>query len=49
MPENSTYQNIMMEVNVINSVYENKVNHLLILEITCISSEVVEQPMRVTH
>jgi hypothetical protein len=49
MPEYSTYQNIMMNVNVINSVYKNKVNRLLILEITCIYSEVVEQRMRSTH
>ena len=38
----------MMEVNVINSVYKNKVSRLLILDITYICSEVVEHPMRVT-
>jgi len=39
----------MIEVNVINSVYKNKVNLLLILDITYICSEVVEHPMRVTY
>jgi GDP-L-fucose synthase len=36
----------MMEANVINSAYENKVKRLLFLGSTCIYPKAVEQPMR---
>jgi len=40
------YQNMMIEANVINSAYENKVKRLLFLGSTCIYPKAVEQPMR---
>jgi GDP-L-fucose synthase len=45
-PADFIYQNIMMEANVINSAYENKVKRLLFLGSTCIYPKAVEQPMR---
>jgi GDP-L-fucose synthase len=45
-PADFIYQNIMIEANVINSAYENKVKRLLFLGSTCIYPKEVEQPMR---
>jgi GDP-L-fucose synthase len=45
-PADFIYQNIMIEVNVINSAYESKVKRLLFLGSTCIYPKAVEQPMR---
>jgi len=45
-PVDFIYQNIMIEANVINSAYENKVKRLLFLGSTCIYPKAVEQPMR---
>jgi len=45
-PADFIYQNIMIEANVINSAYENKVRRLLFLGSTCIYPRAVEQPMR---
>lgn len=45
-PANFIYENIMIEANVINSAYENKVQSLLLLGSTCIYPRAVEQPMR---
>ena len=45
-PADFIYQNIMMEANVINSAYENKVKRLLFLGSSCIYPKAVEQPMR---
>jgi GDP-L-fucose synthase len=45
-PADFIYQNMMIEANVINSAYENKVKHLLFLGSTCIYPKAVEQPMR---
>jgi GDP-L-fucose synthase len=45
-PADFIYQNIMIEANVINSAYENKVKRLLFLGSTCIYPQAVEQPMR---
>jgi len=45
-PADFIYQNIMIEANVINSAYENKVKRLLFLGSTCIYPRAVEQPMR---
>jgi len=45
-PADFIYQNIMIEANVINSSYENKVNRLLFLGSTCIYPKEVKQPMR---
>ena len=45
-PADFIYQNIMMEANIINSAYENKVKRLLFLGSTCIYPKAVEQPMR---
>jgi GDP-L-fucose synthase len=45
-PADFIYQNIMIEANVINSAYENKVKRLLFLGSTCIYPKAVEQPMR---
>jgi GDP-L-fucose synthase len=45
-PADFIYQNIMIEANVINSAYENKVKSLLFLGSTCIYPKAVEQPMR---
>ena len=44
-PADFIYQNIMIEANVINSAYENKVKRLLFLGSTCIYPKSVEQPM----
>ena len=45
-PADFIYQNMMIEANVINSAYENKVKRLLFLGSTCIYPKVVEQPIR---
>jgi GDP-L-fucose synthase len=45
-PADFIYQNIMIEANVINSAYENKVKRLLFLGSSCIYPRAVEQPMR---
>jgi GDP-L-fucose synthase len=45
-PADFIYQNMMIEANVINSAYENKVKRLLFLGSTCIYPKSVEQPMR---
>ena len=45
-PADFIYQNVMIEANVINSAYENKVKRLLFLGSTCIYPKAVEQPMR---
>jgi len=45
-PADFIYKNIMIETNVINSAYENKVKRLLFLGSTCIYPKAVEQPMR---
>ena len=44
-PADFIYQNLMIETNVINSAYENKVKRLLFLGSTCIYPKNVEQPM----
>ena len=45
-PADFIYQNIMIEANVINSAYVNKVKRLLFFGSTCIYPKAVEQPMR---
>jgi len=45
-PADFIYQNMMIEANVINASYENKVKRLLFLGSTCIYPKSVEQPMR---
>ena len=45
-PADFIYQNIMIEANIINSAYENKVKRLLFLGSTCIYPKAVKQPMR---
>ena len=45
-PAEFIYQNMMIEANVINAAYENKVKRLLFLGSTCIYPKAVEQPMR---
>jgi GDP-L-fucose synthase len=45
-PADFIYQNMMIEANVINSAYENKVKRLLFLGSTCIYPRAVDQPMR---
>jgi GDP-L-fucose synthase len=45
-PADFIYQNMMIEVNVINSAYVSKVKRLLFLGSTCIYPKTVEQPMR---
>jgi len=45
-PADFIYQNIMIEANVINSAYKNKVKRLLFLGSTCIYPKAVKQPMR---
>jgi len=45
-PADFIYQNIMIEANIINSAYENKVKRLLFLGSTCIYPKDVKQPMR---
>ena len=44
-PADFIYQNLMIEANVINSAYENKVKRFLFLGSTCIYPKAVEQPM----
>jgi GDP-L-fucose synthase len=44
-PADFIYQNMMIEANVINSAYENKVKRLLFLGSTCIYPKAAEQPM----
>ena len=45
-PAEFIYQNLMIEANVINSAYENKVKRLLFLGSTCIYPKAAEQPMQ---
>ena len=45
-PADFIYQNLMIQTNVINSAYENKVKRLLFLGSTCIYPKAVKQPMR---
>ena len=45
-PADFIYQNLMIEANVINSAYENKIKRLLFLGSTCIYPKAVKQPMR---
>jgi GDP-L-fucose synthase len=45
-PADFIYQNMIIEANVINSAYENKVKRLLFLGSTCIYPKLIEQPMR---
>jgi GDP-L-fucose synthase len=45
-PAEFIYQNIMIEANIINSAYENKVKRLLFLGSTCIYPKSVKQPMQ---
>ena len=44
-PADFIYNNLMVEANVINSAYENKVKRLLFLGSSCIYPKSVEQPM----
>jgi len=45
-PADFIYQNLMIESNVIDAAYRNKVKRLLFLGSTCIYPKAVEQPMR---
>lgn len=45
-PADFIYQNMMIEANIVNTAYENKVKRLLFLGSTCIYPKSVEQPMR---
>ena len=45
-PADFIYQNMMIEANVINSAYKNRVKRLLFLGSTCIYPKAVKQPMR---
>ena len=45
-PADFIYKNIMIECNVINSAYDNKVKRLLFLGSTCIYPKAVKQPMK---
>tara|TARA_B100000959_G_scaffold286476_1_gene365291 strand:- start:540 stop:1493 length:954 start_codon:yes stop_codon:yes gene_type:complete len=45
-PSDFIYQNLMIQTNVINSAYENKVKRLLFLGSTCIYPKAAKQPMR---
>jgi GDP-L-fucose synthase len=45
-PADFIYQNMMIEANIINSAYENKVKRLLFLGSTCIYPRAVKQPMQ---
>ncbi|MDA9921237.1 GDP-L-fucose synthase [Gammaproteobacteria bacterium] len=45
-PADFIYKNILIEANVINSAYENKVKRLLFLGSTCIYPKEVAQPMQ---
>ena len=44
-PADFIYQNIMIEANIINSAYENKIKRLLFLGSTCIYPKNTKQPM----
>ena len=44
-PADFIYQNLMIQTNVINSAFENKVKRLLFLGSTCIYPKAVKQPM----
>ena len=45
-PADFIYQNMMIQANVINSAYENKIKRLLFLGSSCVYPKAVEQPMR---
>jgi nucleoside-diphosphate-sugar epimerase len=45
-PAEFIYKNIMIEANIINTAYENKVKRLLFLGSTCIYPRSAEQPMK---
>jgi GDP-L-fucose synthase len=45
-PADFIYENIMIQTNVINAAYQNKVKRLLFLGSTCIYPRKVRQPMR---
>jgi len=45
-PADFIYQNLMIEANIINASYKNKVKRLLFLGSTCIYPKGVKQPMR---
>lgn len=45
-PADFIYKNLMIETNVINAAYENKVKRLLFLGSTCIYPRTAQQPMR---
>ena len=45
-PADFIYENIMIQTNVINAAYQNKVKRLLFLGSTCIYPRKVKQPMR---
>ncbi len=45
-PADFIYENLMIEANVINSAYENKVKSLLLLGSTCIYPRQADQPMK---
>jgi GDP-L-fucose synthase len=45
-PADFIYKNMMIEANVINSAYNNRVKRLLFLGSTCIYPKAVKQPMR---
>jgi GDP-L-fucose synthase len=45
-PADFIYQNLMIEINVINSAYESNVKRLLFLGSTCIYPKAVKQPMK---
>jgi GDP-L-fucose synthase len=45
-PADFIYKNMMIEANVINSAYKNRVKRLLFLGSTCIYPKAVKQPMR---
>ena len=45
-PAEFIYDNLMMEVNIIRSSYENQVKKLLVLGSTCIYPKLAAQPLR---
>ena len=45
-PADFIYQNLMMEANVINAAWKNKVNKLLFLGSSCIYPKLADQPMK---
>jgi GDP-L-fucose synthase len=45
-PADFIYQNLMMEANVINAAWKNKVNKLLFLGSSCIYPKLAQQPMK---